>query len=155
MESGIWYFAYGSNMDSKQLEERINREDIKGIVGKVLGYELAFNKIASNRDGEGKANIVPRTGGVIYGVLYSLDMKDLEKLDSFAGMPTHYIRVKIPVETEGEIVEAVSYVAATNMVKEGLTPSREYLEHLIIGAKEHRLPDDYIQKLCEIKCLSA
>lgn len=148
----IWYFAYGSNMDSHRLEERVGRSGIKWQKGKLTRYRLAFNKISSSGEG-GYANIIQDNNGTVYGVLYLLTEEELQKLDRCEGVPNHYGRVTLPVETEESIVRAVCYVAAEDKVREGLKPSRKYLEHLVRGAQEHNLPPDYTQQLRETETL--
>lgn len=62
-----WYFAYGSNLSTAQMEERtgpitrVKRDRLRG-------YRIAFNKRSG--DGTGKANIVPDARGIVWGVVY-------------------------------------------------------------------------------------
>lgn len=151
MEPKAWYFAYGSNMDSQRLEKRVGRSAIKWQKGKLMGYQLVFNKIASGE--EGYANIRKDSNGIVHGVLYFLSEEELQRLDRCEGVPNHYRRVTLPVETEEGVVRAVCYVAAEDKIKEGLKPNRKYLEHLVRGAQEHNLPPDYIQQLSKIDTL--
>ncbi|HXF05589.1 MAG TPA: gamma-glutamylcyclotransferase family protein [Blastocatellia bacterium] len=147
----VWYFAYGSNMDSKRLEARIGRSSMQWAVGMIRGYELVFNKVAN--DESGYANIRPSERGIVYGVLYLLSKQELRKLNRYEGVPEHYKCVRLQVETEHDVIKAMSYIAADSKVKEGLRPRCDYLECLIKGAKEHNLPQDYIRQLSEIECL--
>ena len=150
MEPKIWYFAYGSNMNSKRLKERVNRNDIRWQVGYLQGYELVFNKVGS--DGSGKANIRRKEPSSVYGVLYLLTEEELQRLDKHEGVPNHYKRICLPVETEAGTVQAISYIAAEGKVREGLRPRCDYLEHLIKGAEEHSLPENYIRQLKSVQC---
>lgn len=63
-------FAYGSNMFSARFRDYGVIPDGQGRAALVCGYDLCFNK--KSRDGSGKANVEPRTGGEVWGVLYSI-----------------------------------------------------------------------------------
>ncbi|MCX7929029.1 MAG: gamma-glutamylcyclotransferase, partial [Patescibacteria group bacterium] len=62
------------------------------------GYRLLFNKVASRNSKAGYANIVPDHTGVVEGVLYEIDERDLEKLDKYEEYPSHYGRLKVKVK---------------------------------------------------------
>ncbi|MDQ7041686.1 MAG: gamma-glutamylcyclotransferase family protein [Rhodothermus sp.] len=142
-----WYFAYGSNMCSTRLEERVGRTGVAWQMGWLKGYTLTFDKFADN--GIGYANIQPDKEDIVYGVLYRLSETELQKLDSLEGVPQHYRRVPITVETKAGTQQAVTYIAVK--VQKDLRPKRCYLELLIQGAIEHNLPDAYIQRLKSVR----
>jgi len=144
-----WYFAYGSNMDSDRLKKRIGRNRVEAKMGWLKGYALTFDKLAD--DGSGYANIQPVKTETVYGVLYKLTEEELQKLDRYEGVPDHYVRRCIEVETEAGKVQAECYVASEGKTREGLKPRRDYLDHLIKGALEHCLPSEYVAKLCSIR----
>ncbi len=140
----VIYFAYGSNMDVKQLKERIG--DSFEILGPAVlkDYALKFNKISVKRGG--CANIEPAKGEEVWGILFKLNEEQIRKLDVFEGAPYHYRRVNVKVQTKkGENLEAVTYVACEEFKREGLRPSEDYLKHLL-SAKE-MLPESYVKKL--------
>lgn len=139
------YFAYGSNMGPKRMKER-NMNFSQRIHAVLSGYILKFNKVATGNPKEGYANIVPDEKGVVEGALYYISDSDLSKLDRYEGYPTHYERVKVKVQLDdGREVEAVTYVAQPDKVREGLRPSRGYLDHLL--AARDILPKSYYRKL--------
>lgn len=144
-EDYLWYFAYGSNMDSKQMAGRVGRCDIEWRTGYVQDYKLVFNK--PGRDNSGKANIEPCPGEVVWGVLYKLTREELEKLDKHEGVGSgDYYRKCLKVTLEsGEIVVAECYFACKT--RSGLKPNRDYLERIISGGEEHGLPKGYVERL--------
>ena len=146
-----WYFAYGSNMDSDRLKKRISRNQVEARKGWLEGYTLTFDKLAN--DGSGYANIRPAESETVYGVLYKLTEEELRKLDRCEGVPDHYVRRSIRVETEQGSVQAECYVASEKKIRKGLRPRRDYLDHLIRGAQEHSLPPEYIEKLRSVEPL--
>ena len=125
------YFAYGSNMNPDRMKQRgINFSKREHAI--LEGWKLLFNKIASRNPNEGYANIEREEGSIVEGILYEIQGSDVEKLDKYEGYPNHYERLNVRVRLDnGKEVEAVTYVANSNKVREGLRPSREYLMDLL------------------------
>lgn len=146
----IKYFAYGSNMDPDRMRERgvnfLSRK--KGI---LHGWRLEFNKVASDNQKKGYANIVEDRNSTVEGCLYEIEENDLKRLDKYEGFPDHYNRYEIEVETPEGKVRAITYIAHPNKIKEGLKPDNDYLEHLLKG--KDCLSDKYFEKLKAIKTL--
>jgi len=139
------YFAYGSNMDPERMRER-SISFSQRIRAVLKGYRLEFNKVASRNPQEGYANVVKFENGIVEGVLYEIPDSDLSKLDRFEGYPNHYNRVKVKVKlNDGQEVEAVAYIAQPNKMRDGLKPSRDYLDHLL--AAKDILSESYRRKL--------
>jgi len=145
------YFAYGSNMDPNRMKERgINFSKREHAI--LEGWKLEFNKVSFKNPKEGYANIVMNENSVVEGVLYEIPDSDLKTLDRYEGYPSHYGRIKIIViMNNGEKVEAVTYVAKPDKVKDGLKPSREYLSHLLKGCD--LLSEEYCNKLRRLERL--
>ena len=139
------YFAYGSNMDPDRMRER-GVNFLKREHAILEGWRLEFNKVSSRNPEEGYANIVKDENSVVEGILYEIDDLDLKILDRYEGYPSHYERIKVVVRMDnGENVEAVTYIAKPDKVKDGLKPSREYLNHLLKGCD--LLSEEYCRKL--------
>lgn len=145
-DSLVWYFAYGSNMDIKRLEERVGK--VKSAChGCLTNYELVFNKKGNH--GERYANIREtqrERKEVVEGVLYKLTKEQIARLDSCEGFKpdrkksqNHYTRKEMRVTAllnKGRItVSAYVYVAENpQFISEtNNTPSQEYLGHLLEG----------------------
>ena len=126
------YFAYGSNMMSERLIERVGNNGEAGI-GFLIGYTLKFNKLS--RDGSGKGNIVPDASEKVWGVLYKLTEEQLKILDSFEN---GYERKIVEIQTVGKTVEAVAYIS--DATQSETLPYGWYLEFFKVGAKQHGLP---------------
>lgn len=122
------YFAYGSNMDFKRLEEREVSFEFIGL-GILEDYTLKFNKIASKRSGAGYANIVKQKGSRVEGLLFSI--ANFNKLDRFEGYPTHYKKEILKIQHSNNFVDATVYVAAADWVSDNLKPERAYLNRLL------------------------
>src|SRR5580700_2546298 len=84
MPNTFLYFAYGSNMLTQRLCERVSSAH-PVVAASLSGYRLSFHK--PSIDGSGKCNIDPsdNLNDVVWGVLFEID-KDQEKiLDGFEG----------------------------------------------------------------------
>ena len=61
----------------------------------------------------------------------------------------HVRRITVPVvRSNGEVVEAFAYQANDEFIKEGVKPSREYVETILEGSD--LLPDSHVQTLRDI-----
>jgi len=134
-------------MDEKRIKNR-GIEVKEWRRGKIRNHKLVFNKPC--RYG-GCANIEPCEGSEVEGVLYLIPYHDLQKLDTYEGYPHHYDRRKIIVDTEEGPIKAWVYIAART--KPGLKPSKEYMQYLVNGAKQHNLSQKHIQFLENIEIL--
>ncbi len=140
MEDFLLYFAYGSNMDKKRLYDRIGSA-FKWDVGMVSGRRLSFNKLGL--DGTGKANLVDHEGETAYGVIYQVSESDLIKLDRFE---VGYVRKTLEIQSYNNgYVQAISYLA--NILPDFISPNKDYMNHIIQGAEEHGLKQNYIDSL--------
>jgi gamma-glutamylcyclotransferase (GGCT)/AIG2-like uncharacterized protein YtfP len=141
-----YYFAYGSNMNSARMLERVGKFSIIGR-GVLSDFKLVFNKKAHGKVGEAYANVMPSPGESVEGIVYQFD--EIQKLDKHEGYPNHYDRKLMKISIGGESTEAWVYFAREDRIAEGLLPSKEYLEHLLQG-KEY-LSEAYFQRLLDVK----
>ena len=140
----IYYFAYGSNMNCERMLGRVGEFTIVGR-GVLKDYYLAFNKIAKGKVGEGYANVMNSPGDLVEGVVYQFD--EIRKLDKPEGYPIHYDRQLMTISIDGGFVEAWVYFARSSRISDGLMPSRNYMNHLLLG-KEY-LSEAYFRNLVE------
>ena len=148
LNCSVYYFAYGSNMNLRRLEERVGKNIVR-LAGKALlkDYELKFNKLKS--DESGAANVMQNRYSNVEGLLYEFDPSNstfLEKLDRYEGVRSKdYIRKLMGVEIDGIEVLAYVYVAHRDKIEDGILPSKEYLAHLLC-AKDY-LSESYFSTL--------
>jgi cation transport regulator ChaC len=143
-----YYFAYGSNMLTKRLQEpgRAPKAKIE-FVGRLDNYELLFNK--KSTDGSGKANIVRKPGSCVYGVVFSITD---EERKSLSDKEKSYSAVDISLtRTDQEMNLAEAYTYISSQTSDSLKPHASYLDYCLKGAEEHKLPEDYVQHLREIE----
>lgn len=138
------YFAYGSNMSTSRLRQRAPSALPVGIAY-VTGRRLTFDK-PSGDSGKADAKPTGRPSDRVWGVLFDIRDLELNDLDGHEGVPTHYRRVSVDAHrADGTRASAMLYEACLH--REGILPFSWYLEHLLIGAREHGLPEEYIESL--------
>ncbi|HEX4610446.1 MAG TPA: gamma-glutamylcyclotransferase family protein [Urbifossiella sp.] len=138
----MWYFAYGSNLGTAQMTARTGWAG-GDRPGRALlrGYRLAFDMSGG---GQAFANIV-RPGDGVLGVLYRLDPSEMAALDRFE---EGYDRVVVVVTREdGTDLEAVAYAARPDRITVTERPTAEYVRRIILGSREHGLPEEYIRSV--------
>lgn len=147
------YFAYGSNMSKQQIVERLGEYgNLDGeLVASLQGFEICFHKISKSQPGYGFATIIKDPNCTVHGVLIKLNSTQISVLDRFEGIkskPPHYEKKGITVMTkQGEAVDAFTYIAHPKRIDKELGPSKDYLQTILTGAKEHGLEESYIEKL--------
>lgn len=143
-------FSYGSNMSISRIKNRL--KNIKKIgIGKVKGYTLTFYK--ESKDGSGKATIVKASNNSeVWGVLFEISDKDKKKLDKIEGLGKGYDIINLNVyDKNNNIINAFAYIAEEDYINENLKPFDWYFNYVINGAKENKLPEEYIDFLKFIK----
>lgn len=133
------YFAFGSNMSSPRLQDRVGRVE---VLGRALleQHVHAFDKLG--RDGTGKGNIIRSAGVGVWGAVYRLSGSQLAILDGFEG---GYERARIGVWQGSDRRTAETYVARQR--HPGLRPADDYVRHYLDGVEEHGIPEDYLRAI--------
>lgn len=127
----LLYFAYGSNMDQKRMNDRECK--FKNVQKATLkDFEIVFNKKSLKIPNVTFANIIPNSKSVVEGMLYTVEKDKIKFLDKFEGYPRHYDRKEILVESEGKEIMAWVYIAQKEWIGNG-HPTREYLNFILEG----------------------
>ena len=139
----MFYFAYGSNMDERQMQSRCPESLLVGIA--ILdGYRLGFTRYSKNRNG-GVADIISEPEQSVWGLVYKVTAKDLEILDAMEGRGKAYERMTVSVRfLDGRTVVAETYYVIDK--QPDVRPSEEYLALLLNAAKKHKFPEEYVSK---------
>lgn len=141
-DAPVHYFAFGANMASKVLVRRRGIEPLASRAAMVEGYGLRFALRGLPLFEPAFASLVEAPGEVTHGVLHTLRRADLLRLDRIEGS---YDRVDVSAHTHEGVVEATAYMA--RRISPERTPSRRYLGLLVEGAREHGLPDAWVEQL--------
>jgi|GEM_PF-83449 len=142
----MYYFAYGSNMFTYRLEKRVGRVEVIDIF-KLPRYTLRFNKVSI--DGSLKANIEKNDKDNVFGVLFKINPSRKVELDKAEGLGKGYIIIEIEIERldTNEKIKAFTYVADKIDNSNANKPYDWYVELILLGAQEHKLPKEYIYKI--------
>lgn len=142
------YFAYGSNLNNKDLESWCKRKN-KNIpkmtnptIIKLENFAIGFTRRSITRGG-GVADIISREGDFCYGVAFDIPEEDFKILDKKEGARVDgtgsYKRIRLPNNM-------ITYEVVTREA-DFVKPTKEYLDTIIEGAKNHNLPIEWIEKL--------
>lgn len=143
MSAGTFmYFAYGSNMLLARLRARCPSAEPTGAA-ELEGYELHWHK--RSKDGSGKCGIAQSKNSCVFGVLYQISDADKPALDRAEGLGHGYKEVRVQLSVEGKSLTASTYQATD--IDEFLKPYAWYQALVIAGAKEHGLPEGYVERL--------
>jgi gamma-glutamylcyclotransferase (GGCT)/AIG2-like uncharacterized protein YtfP len=136
-------FAYGSNMFSPRLRQRVPGARLVGTAI-LRAHALRWHKVA--KDGSGKCDIVPaEPGSIVHGVLYEIPAHEKQHLDRAEGLGFGYAEKQVLVECRTAMLTATAYVATH--VDDSLLPFTWYRALVIAGAIEHGLPIAYVNGL--------
>lgn len=129
------YFAYGTNINLAQMDKRCPYAKVLGKA-KLEGFELFFTK-------RGVPSIRAKTEKVVWGILWEIGENCEKSLDSYEGFPELYRKETVFVAKNSLDIETFTYIANEN--EEG--KPGHYLATLLLGAKDNKLPQQYIEDL--------
>lgn len=130
------YFAYGSNMDPLQMQDRC-----------PTARPLATALLSHHRfqiDGRGFATVTPCAGSSVCGIVWEITETDEASLDQYEGVPNFYVKQYHPVQFDDRVESMLVYASTDQSSQLGRT---EYLERIISVAEESHLPADYVREL--------
>jgi hypothetical protein len=143
----MWYFAYGSNLNSRAVSEWCRHHGhkpptLKGKAAVLDNYRLCF-PIYSEYWGGGIADVVQEPGKYVSGAMFELSEPEMRTLDAKVGRKTDSagreigvykrIDVKIAPLARGEAVQAVTY-QGTNVDRFHIPPTQHYMDLVIQGS---------------------
>ncbi len=140
------YFAYGSNMSVKRLRQRVPGAVSLGVFA-LAEHELRFHKI-SHADNSGKCDAwyTGRADSLLLGVLYEIDPADKFNLDRAEGLGYGYDEKEVWVyNADGFQIQSFLYYATE--FDDSCKPYTWYLQHVLTGAHEAGLPEEYIARI--------
>lgn len=134
-----YYFAYGSNMDRKQMFERCPDAKFVEIV-KLPGYRFDL-------DIKGAATIKSDESSFVQGIIWSINEDDERKLDKFEGVAIKcYEKKKIIIETIKGTCNASVYISLRGSYQGCIRPDG-YMNKILNAAKKFHFEADYIKLL--------
>jgi len=145
------YFAFGSNMSSRRLRQRTPSAQVLGTYS-LPRHTLRFHKLGMDGSGKCDAYFTGKQSDIVLGVLYDIDEREKPALDRAEGLGCGYSQKHVQVmSTAGDGETSVIY-CATN-IDDSLCPFTWYKEHVLMGAREAKLPAEYIAGIEAIKAV--
>lgn len=133
------YVAYGSNLNIRQMKYRCPGAKLYGT-GVIEDYELQFK----GQPHSAFATIAPKEGACVPVAVWDISEKNEQALDRYEGYPSHYFKQNVPVQLDGEEVNAMVYIMNLKMGF-GL-PSPYYYETVYEGYNNCELDTDVLDK---------
>lgn len=148
-EELVLHFGYGSNMSEDYMKQYT--PGLKYVMNARLpNFEIQFRKYSDNMKG-GISSIIPKPGGMIYGVLYTIPKKEMEELDILEDVPLGiYARETFQVLGEDGKWYAADLYRVTEP-KGPFAPAKQYLDLMIAGATEHGINAEWIATLKKMR----
>ncbi len=140
------YFAYGSNMYTRRLRERVPSA-VDDTVAVLPKHVLRWHKIGD--DGSGKCNVffTGKIDDVVYGVVFIIPDADIGLLDKAEGVGSGYERKTVVLETNVGAIQADAYRARPDAIDENLKPYGWYRDLVLAGAREHGFSVEYVDEV--------
>lgn len=147
----VHYFAYDSDMHSSRLAEHGLKATNLGVAA-LPGYSINYSK--KSQDGTGECNIEKAEGGLVYGVVFLVPIREVYKINKASGgalKPPRHACKHVIVMVGGREIEAFTYVAKPEFVAASsfLAPSAEYAGLVVSAAEQNGLPLKYVAHLRE------
>jgi len=137
------YFAYGSNMDKKQMALRCPNSKYLGIA-KLEGYEFCL-------DSKGYSSISEVKSRHVWGAIWNVSEEDIRSLDRHEGVAAGaYERVTVKISTdESDLFDALAYISLRDI--ENINKNPEYLQRVIKAATECWMDEEYVERIREFE----
>ena len=147
-KKSISYFAFGSNLSSKRLLQRLPDAEL-GSVAILRGHRLCFRKNIRGESGKCDIALSDNPQDLVYGIVYLLNESEKRILDGYETGGFGYLDKSVEVFTlAGDALQAVTYYAATD---HGMQPPFHwYKQHVLQGAIEQGFPGSYIDAIAAV-----
>ena len=141
------YFAYGSNMCTRRLRERV--PSAKALrIARLEGHSFRFHKRSTDRSGKADAFETANPEDIVWGVVFEIDSSEKPSLDRAEGLGRGYRERTVRVVDENNIGHYASlYIASQDVIDADLVPYSWYKRFVVEGARQHGLPAGYIARI--------
>lgn len=145
------YFAYGSNLLGARLKARTPsaRPAGRAILPR---FELRWHKIGADATGKCDVVFTDKPGDSVHGVAWLIRCAELGRLDRVEELGSGYYACNVPILMRGRRRLARTYRAIP--VNPELKPLDWYKRFVVLGAREHRLPEQYIARLARTAAMT-
>ena len=128
------YFAFGSNLNQKQMKRRCRDSKYIGCYS-LKNYKLVFRNYFL---GGGVADVEKKNNSSVLGAIYKISKKDERELDIYEDFPKTYIKKYFRL-----LGKKVMFYYMPKKTKH-IPPSKRYLNLIIQGYKDCGYRNNYI-----------
>jgi gamma-glutamylcyclotransferase (GGCT)/AIG2-like uncharacterized protein YtfP len=147
-------FSYGSNMLTARIKDRIKSYSILGV-GFIKEHSLKIHKRSKDLSGKADAYYTGNIEDLVWGVVGEITEQDKVILDKIEGLGKGYNQKTEKVNlVDGSVINSIIYCADEKFIDRDLKPYHWYKRFVLEGAKENKLPDDYINKIDKIESIA-
>ncbi|MGD8709019.1 MAG: gamma-glutamylcyclotransferase [Ectothiorhodospiraceae bacterium] len=146
------YFAYGSNLHPLRLGRRTPSCRQLGTAA-LPAHDLRFHKL-SEGDGSAKADAryTGRTEDAVLGVVYEMDVSELEILDEIEGLGGYRVEIA-EVGLAGNPVSVFFYAARETHIDPVALPFDWYRDLIWRGAAWQDMPAHYVERIRQVEAV--
>jgi gamma-glutamylcyclotransferase (GGCT)/AIG2-like uncharacterized protein YtfP len=136
------YFSYGSNISLERMRKLCPNAVCIGVAH-LPDYQLVFTTHLAQRN-RGGADVVPKSGGEVWGLLYKISDAELAAMDANKFYPEIYDRILVDVfvREEPTPTQAWTYVMQDKQ-KSFAQPTNDYVRLLLDAAQANHFPETY------------
>jgi len=155
------HFAYGSNMDLKDMKKCAEEDGVElinlknGIKHKLKNYKIDFTRRSTRkrRHKMGVSDIIynPGVGDFCWGVIFDISESDLEILDKKEGVRKYKNGKDCGAYKRLTFKNGMITYVVRKREKFFVQPHNEYVEIMIKGSKDYDLPPSWIKHLESFK----
>lgn len=136
------YFAYGSNMSRPRLQARVPSASFV-TTARLDAHRLAFHKAGADGSGKCDAHETGVAEHRVFGVVFEIAAVEKPQLDRVEGLGVGYAQKAVElIGADGESLAAFMYSAIR--IDPAFVPFSWYKVHVLMGARAHGLPADYV-----------
>jgi len=138
-------------MSQRRLKARVPSASFVAVAS-LVKHDLRFHK--KSRDGSAKCDAYETRDDdhVVIGVVFEIPESGKSALDKHEGLGSGYeVKVVEIKALSGEVIEAITYYATH--IDPVLQPYHWYKEHVLKGAEEHGLPEEYLKRITNIESI--
>jgi len=146
----VYIFAYGSNLHVRRMQSRVPSARTVSI-GYVPGRTVLFHK--RSIDGSAKADAIhtDNPDHRVWGVVYRIEPAEKPILDEYEHLGIGYDQEQVYVVSHGMVsTVAWIYFARREAIDASGRPYSWYMNFVLSGALQHRLPLCYISRLGDV-----
>ena len=138
-------------MSLARIRARLPSAELLGLY-QLSHHQLCFHKHGDDSSGKCDAFLTHRPSDKIFGALYQISFEEKVILDKIEGVGVGYdIREVLVTNYQG--AEQAAYMYYATKIKNELKPYSWYLNHVLVGAQEIGVPQEYYQQLLSISAI--